>query len=94
MHFKARDAQGLGRLVFESADVSAGGTFLRSELLFEPDEVLSLELQVGDGQVVRATARVAWVRRFPQRGEPAGMGLEFTAMGEADRAVLARLLAS
>ena len=33
--FNARDAQGVGQLVFESADLSPGGTFLKSDLLLE-----------------------------------------------------------
>ncbi len=89
--FQARDAHGAGQLVFQSADLSAGGTFLKSDLLLEQGEALSLEftLPSADGpKVVRTQARVAWVRRFPQGGEAAGMGVEFVSMDEADRATL------
>ncbi len=89
--FQARDAHGAGQLVFQSADLSAGGTFLKSDLLLERGEALSLEftLPLPSGpKTVRAQARVAWVRRFPQAGEAAGMGVEFVTMDEADREFL------
>jgi Tfp pilus assembly protein PilZ len=92
VQFHARDAQGVGQLVFESADLSPGGTFLKSELLLEQGEALSLEVTLSNGQVIRAQARVAWVRRFPLDLEPAGMGVEFVAMPEADRKTLLAFL--
>jgi Tfp pilus assembly protein PilZ len=92
VQFHARDAQGVGQLVFESADLSSGGTFLKSDLLFEQGEVLSLEFPVLEGRLLRAQARVAWVRRFPQPRESAGMGVEFTAMEEQDREALEAFL--
>ena len=91
--FQARDAHGAGQLVFESADLSAGGTFLRSDLLLEQGETLSLEFSLpGARLMIRAQARVAWVRRFPEDGEPAGMGVEFTLMQDSDRAALSKHL--
>ena len=90
--FAARDESGAGTLVFASADVSTGGAFLKSELLLEVGETLSLEFQVPGGTVVRTAARVAWVRRFPEGAQPAGMGVQFTALSDADRAVVQRWL--
>lgn len=93
VEFKGKDAEGAGELVFEASDLSAGGTFLRSELLFEQGESFSLEFRVpGVPRLMRAQARVAWVRRFPSEEEPPGMGVEFLAMSEEDRAVLKRYL--
>jgi c-di-GMP-binding flagellar brake protein YcgR len=94
VQFNARDGQGVGQLVFESADLSAGGTFLKSDLLLEPGEALSLEFKVLQGRVIRAQARVAWVRRFPQPKEPAGMGVEFVTMPEQDQEALHAFLSS
>lgn len=88
----ARDSQGVGQLVFETADLSKGGTFLKSDLLLEPGEALSLEFAVLQGRVIRAQARVAWVRRFPQPREAAGMGVEFVSMPETDREALETFL--
>lgn len=90
---RATDSDGVGELLFESADLSTGGTFLRSELLLEEGEALSLQFHVpGEPRPLNAQARVAWVRRFPKDGEEPGMGVEFLSMGDEDRAVLAQFL--
>lgn len=90
--FSARDAQGIGQLTFESADLSSGGAFLKSDLLLEVGEALSLEFPVLEGRVIRASGRVAWVRRFPEAREAAGMGVEFVAMPDSDLEALQRHL--
>src|SRR3954469_3226996 len=51
-----------GGIRFQSADVSAGGAFLRTDLLFEVGEVLTLQFQLGS-RVVRALGRVVRVSR-------------------------------
>ena len=87
--FRGKDAHGAGTLLLLGADLSTGGTFLRSDLLLEQGETLSLEFRVpGVPRLMWAQARVAWVRRFPKAGEVAGMGIEFVAMTDEDRAVL------
>lgn len=90
--FSARDTSGAGTLLFESADVSTGGAFLKSDLLLEQGEALSLTFDVPDAGAVQAQARVAWVRRFPEQGQVAGMGIEFVSMRDEDRQRLARWL--
>jgi len=91
--FRSADADGAGELVFESMDLSRGGAFLQSELLFEVGEALALEFSPpGAPHPLRAQARVAWVRSFPRDGEQAGMGVEFLSMADEDRAELARCL--
>lgn len=90
---RAHDSDGQGQLLFESGDLSAGGAFLRSELLLEEGELLSLQFQVpGAAQALSAEARIVWVRRFPNEGEEPGMGLEFIAMSDEDKVSLARFL--
>lgn len=92
--FAARDGLGAGLLIFTSADVSAGGAFLKSDLLLEPGEELSLECHLeGKKSPIRARARVAWVRRFPESDQPAGMGVEFVGIDDDDRAALRDLVA-
>ncbi len=90
--FSARDASGAGTLTFTSDDVSTGGAFLRSDLLLEQGESLSLAFEVPGEGPVQAQARVAWVRRFPEAGQLAGMGVEFVVMRDEERASLARWL--
>ncbi|HVE83954.1 MAG TPA: PilZ domain-containing protein [Myxococcales bacterium] len=94
VEFRGTDAEGAGVLLFETADLSAGGTFLKSDLLLEEGETLSFEFRVpGSDRPLVAQARIAWVRRFPSEGQPAGMGVEFMAMSDEDRGALARFLA-
>jgi uncharacterized protein (TIGR02266 family) len=91
--FSARDASGAGTLLFTSDDVSSGGAFLRSDLLLEQGESLSLTFDVPGEAQVQTQARVAWVRRFPEAGQLAGMGVEFVVMRDEARAAVARWLA-
>jgi Tfp pilus assembly protein PilZ len=85
---------GAGTLVFTSDDVSLGGAFLRSELLLEQGDALALTIDVPGTGELRAQARVVWVRRFPEGGQPSGMGVEFLALAEPTRSALATWLAS
>ena len=88
--FQSRGTDASGELMLESNDVSAGGAFLRSDLLLEKGETLSLEFRIpGVDRPLRAEARVAWVRRFPKDDEEAGMGVRFLVMDASDRAALA-----
>lgn len=75
-----------GSITLDSADVSEGGAFLRSDVLFEVGETLALEIPLPDGPVVKATGRVAWVA--DSGSEAPGMGLEFVALSDDDRRAL------
>jgi hypothetical protein len=43
VEFHGKDAGGEGELTLVGADLSPGGTFLRSDVLLEPGETLTLE---------------------------------------------------
>lgn len=91
VEFTGHDAR--GELHFTGADLSQGGSFIRADLLLEQGEELALEFRVpGVPRPMRAQGRVAWVRRFPEPTQAGGMGFEFVAMTEEDRAVLAEYL--
>jgi uncharacterized protein (TIGR02266 family) len=93
--FRGKDATGAGELWFEGVDLSAGGSFLRSELLLEQGENLQVEFRIPNlARPLRAQARVAWVRRFPEPGEPPGMGVQFLSMADEDRRILTQYLSS
>ena len=95
VEFWGTDSEGAGELSFEGADLSAGGAFLKSDLLLEAGERLSLEFQItGATEPVKVQARVAWARRFPDAEEPAGMGIEFLSIGEAELTALRAHLAA
>jgi hypothetical protein len=73
----------------DTADLSEGGLFLRSDLLFEVGEDLTLEIPIGDGKVTVAQGRVAWVTRGSGEKSAAGMGIEFARLSAHDRRALA-----
>ena len=76
---------------FSSADVSGGGAFLRSDLLFEVGEVLHLEFDLPDGRHIGTDGRVVRVARGGQKDKHPGMGLEFVDLSPDDRAAIVRL---
>lgn len=89
VEFRGLESSGAGELVFEAADLSAGGTFLKADLLLERGERLWLQFKVpGVPKTFHAEGRVRWVRLE----EPGGMGIEFETITEGDRAMLAQYL--
>jgi uncharacterized protein (TIGR02266 family) len=91
--FRGRESQGAGQLLFQGTDLSPGGTFLKSDVLLDEGETLGVEFRVpGVQRLMRAQAKVAWVRRFPKDQELAGMGVEFVAMSDDDRSALTSYL--
>jgi uncharacterized protein (TIGR02266 family) len=74
-----------GGIRLDSTDISEGGVFLRSDLLFEIGEVLELEIALPEGPVVEATGRVVRVARRRDPESVPGMGIEFTRMAMSDR---------
>jgi hypothetical protein len=73
----------------DTTDLSEGGLFLRSDLLFEVGEDLRIEIPLGDGNVTVAQGRVAWVTRGSGKKAAAGMGIEFARLSAHDRRALA-----
>jgi Tfp pilus assembly protein PilZ len=76
----------------DTTDLSEGGLFLRSDLLFEVGEDLTLEIPIGEGKVTVARGRVAWVTRGTGKKAAAGMGIEFARLSAHDRRALAASL--
>jgi c-di-GMP-binding flagellar brake protein YcgR len=72
-----------GSIRFDVRDLSLGGAFVRSDLLFEIGEELEVEFQIPEGPLVRAVARVVRVAREPL--DDAGMGITFSRMDEDDK---------
>jgi len=69
----------------DTADLSEGGAFLRSDLLFEVGETLSLEIPLAPGETLAAHGRAAWVTRGGDGNTLAGMGIEFEKLSTQDR---------
>jgi Tfp pilus assembly protein PilZ len=81
-----------GGILLDSLDVSEGGAFLRSQLLFEVGEVLNLEFPLPNGQLVKAQGRVVRVSRTRDKEGVAGMGIEFTRLAMNDRRAITTTL--
>jgi hypothetical protein len=81
-------------LQLDMRDLSLGGAFLRSSLLFEVGEVLTIEFDLPGGRTICARARVVHVSRDPEpkSGRGSGMGIEFIALAEADRQAMLAFL--
>jgi c-di-GMP-binding flagellar brake protein YcgR len=75
---------------FDSADVSGGGAFLRSDMLFEVGELLVLQFSLPNGRVIRARGRVVRASRGVDEGKDRfpGMGIEFVDLPAEDRAAV------
>jgi uncharacterized protein (TIGR02266 family) len=77
-----------GGIRFDVADVSTGGAFLRTDLLFEVGELLTLQFQLPQGgPTVRTAGRVTRVSRGQSREVP-GMGVEFVDLRADDRTAI------
>ena len=74
------------------ADLSEGGAFLCSDLLFEVGEILNIEIPVSEDETLAATGRVAWVTRGGGNEAPAGMGIAFEPLAAPDRRRLTQSL--
>ncbi|MBC8132839.1 MAG: PilZ domain-containing protein [Deltaproteobacteria bacterium] len=73
---------------FGTTEVSAGGAFLRSDLLFEVGEILNLQIEIPPNRRILAVGRVVRVSRGTPQDRLAGMGIEFVDLPPADRAAL------
>jgi hypothetical protein len=81
-----------GQIIFDTRDVSVGGAFLRSDLLFEVGDELQVEFQIPSGATIRALARVVHVIRDPMPDSAPGMGVALTNLSERDREAVRTLL--
>jgi Tfp pilus assembly protein PilZ len=73
---------------FGTTEVSAGGAFLRSDLLFEVGEILTLQIELPPNRRISAVGRVVRVSRGTPQDRVAGMGIEFVDLSPADRVAL------
>ena len=83
-----------GAIHLDSADLSEGGAFLRSELLFEIGDTLELAIPLPSGQQIKATGRVVRVSQSRGRESAPGMGIEFIQLSLADRRTLSIALSA
>jgi Tfp pilus assembly protein PilZ len=88
------DAANLVNVVieFNIQDISAGGAFIRSDLLFEVGEELNLGFQIPDGLAVEIKGKVVRVARDSGGDPVSGMGIQFISLTENDKAAIRALV--
>jgi serine/threonine protein kinase len=76
-------------------DISEGGMLLLSDKACKPNEEVSVRFALPiDGRIASCTARVQWVRTWPDRPHaPQAIGLEFSNLSSDQRAAIARYVA-
>jgi hypothetical protein len=79
-------------IAFDTQDLSVGGAFVRSDLLFEVGEELSLTFGLPDGHLVSARGRVVRVSRDSGDDGVPGMGIEFVTLADPDRDAILSLV--
>lgn len=82
-----------GHIELTTQDISAGGAFVRSDLLFEIGEELVLAFTLPSGRTIRARGRVVRVaREIGDEGGVPGMGIQFVDLSDGDRDALLALV--
>jgi len=87
-----------GTIFFYSANISTGGIFLESDLLFDvgTEFLLEFTLPLHPG-FIRAKGVVVWVTRpgviGQERSDPPGMGIKFVEISDEDRKKLEEFIA-
>jgi c-di-GMP-binding flagellar brake protein YcgR len=82
-----------GKVRFDSRDLSVGGAFLRSDLLFEVGEEVRIDFGLPNGHRVHGRGRVVRVARERDDGQEPGMGIEFIALTDQDREAVRAFIA-
>ncbi|MDY0190388.1 MAG: PilZ domain-containing protein [Desulfuromonas sp.] len=63
-----------------TSDVSESGLCIKSFLVYNPGEIVLLEIELADGVTIRAEGRIHWARRVPpnllRKVKYAGMGVK------------------
>ncbi len=81
-----------GTVTFITADLSAGGFFVESDLWFDVGTSVSVRIDDAEGLSSELNGTVAWVERGGEDRTP-GMGIAFADIGSLDRHALAALVA-
>ena len=96
VEFSVRDSTGgpeeVGRLFFAARNVSAGGAFLVSDILFEKGTWLHVRFQLPSLHPIEALALVAWVNEGDDDQAEPGMGIHFSEISRIDLQAIERFV--
>lgn len=79
------------KIRFETSNVSQGGVFIESDLLYDEGEVIWFSFTLPGAMEIRTRGRVVWAKKEVDESDPQdrpGMGVEFLDLSEAERAAL------
>ena len=79
------------KLRFEASNVSQGGVFIESDLLYDEGEVIWFSFTLPGAMEIRTRGRVVWAKKEVDEEDPEdrpGMGVEFLDLSESERAAL------
>lgn len=79
------------RLRFETSNVSQGGVFIESDLLYDLGEIIWFSFTLPGAMEIRTRGRVVWAKKEVDQDDPEdrpGMGVEFLDLSDAERAAL------
>lgn len=79
------------KIRFETSNVSQGGVFIESDLLYDEGEVIWFSFTLPNAMEIRTRGRVVWVKKDVSDDDPEdrpGMGIEFLDLSDAERAAL------
>ncbi len=82
-----------GEILFDTVNVSAGGAFLRSDLLMDIGAEVDVSFSVpGQSESFTTRAIVVWVTRGKTGRREPGMGIEFTSLDDQAKDVIDQLI--
>ena len=79
------------KLRFEASNVSQGGVFIESDLLYDEGEVIWFSFTLPGAMEIRTRGRVVWAKKEVNEEDPEdrpGMGVEFMDLSDSERAAL------
>ena len=79
------------KICFDTTNVSQGGVFIESDLLYEEGEIIWFSFTLPGAMEIRTRGRVVWAKKEVDEDDPGdrpGMGVEFLDLSEAERAAL------
>ncbi|MBT6178907.1 MAG: PilZ domain-containing protein [Deltaproteobacteria bacterium] len=95
VEFKLSDSEDPvhGEILFDTVNVSAGGAFLRSDLLMDIGAKVDVTFSMpGQDESFTTKAVVAWVTRGKSGRREPGMGIEFTGLDDKAKALIDGLI--
>jgi uncharacterized protein (TIGR02266 family) len=83
------------KIRFETQNVSSGGVFIESDLLYDEGEIIWFSFTLPGALEIRTRGRVVWAKKEVDPDDPEdrpGMGVEFLDLSAGEKAALEEYL--